>query len=128
MKASSAAEGHKSEIARIVTALDGDDADCFLHRGIHDANHARGKLLDRQLGLVLLEPTTHDVSSAFEVESEVAAEECFRTKTSKQKVCIRDRRLFAAPVTDRTRIGTRGFRTDAQRSGGVEASDRTTAR
>src|SRR5579884_935548 len=40
------AEGDESEAARIVPALDRNDANGFLHGGVHDADNAGGELLE----------------------------------------------------------------------------------
>ena len=48
VKASGAAEGDQGEVAGIAAALDGDDADGFLHGGVDDADHAGGELIERE--------------------------------------------------------------------------------
>ena len=44
VEASGAAEGDQREIAGVVAALDGDDADGFLHGGVDDADDSGGEL------------------------------------------------------------------------------------
>ena len=56
MKASRAAERHQRKFARIVPALDGDDAQGALHVGIHHAHDAGGKLFQAQARALFLQP------------------------------------------------------------------------
>src|SRR5579872_6252637 len=64
------------------------------------------------------------MASAFEIEGEVSAEKALRLQTTEEKIGVSDGRLRAATVADRTGIGTRGFRSDPENAGGIEAGQR----
>ena len=74
-----------------------------------------------------LEPLSDQAARALEIESEVSAQKALRLQPAEQQVGIRHRGLGAAAVTDRTGIGSGGFRADPQRSAGVEARDGASA-
>ena len=49
VEASGAAEGDQREVARVASALDGDDADGFFHGGVDDADDSGGELFQSQV-------------------------------------------------------------------------------
>ena len=48
VEASRAAKGYEGEVARVAAALDGDDADGFLHGRVDDANDAGSETVERE--------------------------------------------------------------------------------
>ena len=50
VQASGAAEGDQREVARVAAALDGDDANGFLHGGVDHADDPGGKFFEREAG------------------------------------------------------------------------------
>src|SRR5579864_7989903 len=127
VQASGAAEGDKSEVAGIASAFDRNDADGFLHGGIDNPNHARGKLLKRQSRALFLEPLFGDGSGASLVKNELSTEELCRPEASQDQVRIGDCWLKASAITDRARIGSSGFGSDAENTSGVEAGERSSS-
>src|SRR5208337_5130675 len=119
-----AAECYQRKFARIVSALDGDDAQSPLHVGIHHAYDPRGELLQAQMRALFLQPLRRDLARSFEVECELAAQKTVRTKASHQQVGIGHGGLGSATVADWPRIGAGRFWSHAQRASGIEASQR----
>ena len=56
MQSARPAKGHQGEVARIVSAFDGNHANSFLHGRVHYPHHARSKLLEGKITLLLLKP------------------------------------------------------------------------
>src|SRR6202051_401156 len=127
VKATGATESDEGKVAGIAAALDGDDADGFLHRGVDDADHASGKGFESERTSLLLQPFASDAAGAVEIEGEVSAEKSFGLQAAEQKVGVGDGGLGAASVADGARIGTGGFRADAQDAAGIEAGERASA-
>ncbi len=74
-----------------------------------------------------LQPFASEGLRSLQVQSEFSAEKQVRLQTSEQQVGIGHGGLRSAPVADGAGIGARGFRSDPQRSAGVEARQRTAA-
>ena len=127
VKASGAAEGNEGKLARIASALDGDNADRFFHGGVHDANHPGGKFFQSEIGAKFLQPLLGNAAGAIEIESEVSAEKARGLQTTEEEIGIGDSGLRAPAVTDRAGIGSSGFGADAQDSGSIEAGERASA-
>ena len=123
-----AAKRNQGKLPRIVAAFDGDHAYGFLHGGVDDPDDSRGELFRRKLGPMPFEPFADQAACALEVQSEISAEKALRLQPAEKQVGIRHRGLGAAAVADRAGIGSGGFGTDPQRSGGVEAGDGAAAR
>ena len=113
MQAARSAEGDQGKPARIVAALDRHHANGFLHGGVHDADDAGGKLVERQGRLLLLQPGGNEAARALEIKLEVAAEKTVGLKASKDEVSVGDGWESAATITNRTWVGAGGFRADA---------------
>ena len=88
------------------------------------AANCSGVSLDR----VALEPLGDQAARAFQIESEVSTQKALRLQSAEKQIGIRHRGLSAAAVADRAGIGSGGFGPDAERAGGVEAGDGTSAR
>ena len=82
VEATGAAEGDEGEVAGIAAALDGNDADGFLHGGIDDADDACGKLFESERTSLPLQPLASHASGTVEIEGEVAAEEASRLQAA----------------------------------------------
>ena len=124
VKASGTAEGNESEVSRVASALDGDNADGLFHGGVHDANYSGGEFFQREIGAGFLEPLLRNAAGAIEIESKVSAEKARGLQTTEEKIGIGHSGLRAPTVTDRAGIGSSGFGADAEDSGSVEAGER----
>src|SRR6266851_9713125 len=125
MEAACAAEGNQGELSRVIAALDRDYADGLFHGGVDDADHSRSELFRGELRRVPLEPLRDLALRAFQIESEISAQETLRLESAEKQVGIGDRGLGAATVADGAGVGSGRFGADSERSGGVEAGDRT---
>src|SRR5947209_10928486 len=76
---------------------------------------------------VTADPLPKESASALEVKIKLATQKILRAQTAEQQVGIGDCRLSAFAVTDRARIGSSGFGTDAQGSAGIDAGQRPSA-
>src|SRR5580692_6886863 len=127
VQASCATEGDESEVARVAAALDGDDADCFLHGGVDYADHSRGKIFQGETRVLFFQPFLRDAAGAIEIEREVSAEKALGLQAAEKKIGVGDGGLQAAAVADGAGIGAGGFGSDAENAGGVEAGERASA-
>src|SRR4029077_15698993 len=101
-----------------------DDADGALHRSASHVKNALRETFDRG----------HRAARALEeaprprgVERGFAAQQTAVAQMPQHEMCIGDRRLLTAPVTDGAGIRAGAFRADTQRPGTVKARERTTA-
>src|SRR5580704_8799380 len=106
MQPSGAAERYQCELSRIVTALNRNHANGFLHGSVDHANNPGCKLFEREFATLLLQPRRHNPTSAFQIEREVAAKKTMRLQSSQDQIRIRDRRLIAATVANWTRVSS----------------------
>ena len=122
-----AAEGDQRELARVVAALHGDDAQRARHVLVDDPQDAVGGLLQRQphrVGDLL-----HGAARRLDVERHLAADQV-RREVAEDDVGVGDGRLLAAlAVRGRAGLGARGLRADAQRARELrDVGDRAAAR
>ena len=125
VQASGAAESDQGEVARVVSPLDGDYADGFLHDCVDYANDTGCEFIEREWASLMLEPFCGDAAGAIEIESEIAAEEAGGLQASEDEIRIGDGGLGAASVADGAGIGSGGFGADAKNAAGIEARERT---
>ena len=116
----SASEGNQREVAGIVAALDGDDANGLLHGGLNDAQDAGGELFDGGEGSL---PLLHVLQHAGAVEGDGASHEAVGVEAAEGEVGVGDGGLGAAAEADGAGIGAGGFGAYAEETAGVEASD-----
>ena len=85
-----------------------------------------GKLLRATISICCASSHSRDeAASAIEIKGEISTEEAVRLQAPKKQIRIRHSRLNAAPIADRTGVGSGRFWPHAQRSAGVEACDGT---
>jgi len=75
-----------------------------------------------------LQPLPNQTPGAFQIEGKISAQEALRLEAAEKQIGIGHRGLDAATVADGARIGSGGFRADAQRSSRIETSDGASAR
>src|SRR5467141_2574967 len=121
MQSAGSAEGGQREPAGVVTALDRNHADGFFHGGIDDPNHSGSEWLQPEGGFLMLQPFADDAAGALKVELKVATEKAVGLQAAEDEVGIRNGGQGSASVADGTWISAGGFRSHAQRAGGVEA-------
>src|SRR6202035_605236 len=71
VKASRASESDERKVAGIPAALDGNNADRFLHRRVDDTDHASGKGFESERTSLLLQPFAGEAAGAVKIEDEV---------------------------------------------------------
>ena len=128
MQAACTAKCYQGEIAWVVSALDGDHANCFLHGRIDHAYHTRRELFHTEGRLLLLQPLRDSSVRAVEVKNKIPAQEAFWLQASEQEIGISNGWLCAAAIADRAGISAGRLRPHPQCSRGVEARNRSAAR
>src|SRR6266571_4754053 len=105
VEASGAAEGDQGEVSGIAAPFDGDDADGFLHGGVHDADSTGGELIERETASLLLEKFRGEAAGAVEIEREISTKKTRGLQAAKEEIGVGDGGLRAASVADGARIG-----------------------
>src|SRR5271165_5567852 len=124
VQTSGAAESYEREVARVATALDGDDSDGFFHGGIDHAEDAGGEFGEREPAFVLLQKFFRQAAGAVEVEGEISTEKARELQAAQEEIRVGDGGLRPTAVADGSGIGAGGLGADAQDAGGVEAGER----
>jgi hypothetical protein len=123
----SAAKGNQREFARIVTALDRDDAKCLGHIAVDDLDDRGGGFGD---------PQPERIGHAFadrrlrcrKIDRERAAQQGFAIEVAEHYVSVADRRVVPTEsVSHRTRGGAGAARPDFQRTAGIDPRDAAAA-
>ena len=118
-----AAEREEDEVARIVAALQRDQADGARHLVVGHADDGGGDLVgaEAQVGADLL---VEDVAHAIELRRPRHAEQPAGIQAAEQEVRVRRGRLVAAAaIADRSRLGARALRPHLEDAGRVHARD-----
>ena len=121
------AEGDQRAAARIMAALDRDDAQGGGHVGVHDLDHARRRLgrahPERRADLLAQRPLRRR-----RVDRQVAAEQRLPVEIAQHDVGVADGGLgAAAAIADRARLRTGALRADLQRAAGIDPGDAAAA-
>ena len=126
VQAAGAAECNERVFARVVAAFDGNQPDGALDDCVRHGENSLRKGFDvAKISLYFLKFASGTIQIA---SSKPAIEQATAAEVTEHCVSICHRRLSAAAVADRTRIGARTFRADAQRSTCVKSCDRAAAR
>ena len=111
----------------IIAALDRHDANGFLHGCIDHANHSRGKVFERESGILFRQPLPCDTACALQVELKVSSQETMRLQAAEQEIGIGDGGQRSAAIADGAGLGTGRLGSDAQCTGGIEAGERASS-
>ena len=119
---STPSKSHHGEAARVVSALDRDDAQGTGHVGVDEADDAGGQVHGAQVQP--LGKRGHSAHGRVAIHRHGAAEQVRRVEPSEQQVGVRHRGIGAAAcVADRAGIGPRAHGADAQRAAGIHVGD-----
>ena len=126
VQAARAAKSDQREIARVVAALDRDNANRALHVCVGDAQDSRrgGRAIELELAC----DAVHGRSGADDVDGHRAAEQLPRVDAPQHYVRVGDRGLHADSIAGAPWIGAGALRTHAQQSAGVHARNGASAR
>src|SRR3989304_5986019 len=114
MQATGSAKAHQREFAGVISALDRNHSQRFLHGGIPDRDDALGQLLaappDAAAVFTLPPRAAQEIVKAFlgrsTIEPEFAGEKSIGVQSAKDQVGIGDGGRISAPaITDRSRDG-----------------------
>jgi len=123
MHRTGAAEREQRKVARIESALDGDDADGAFHVGVDDANHAVSGGIGRRFHGG--REASNRTCGTFGKNLHLAAKKAFRDEPSRDEVSVGDGGEVAASITRWPRICPGTFRADAQRAARIDTRDRS---
>src|SRR5947209_3351432 len=110
VQSTGAAETKEREIARIVSAFNGDQSNGLLHIVVHNINDSLGKLLAVLPFRSPFERANRRID-AIDRERHRSAEKKLRKQAAENHIGIGDGETIAFAVADGTGIGARTFRT-----------------
>ena len=125
MQATRTSEGDQRVVARVVAAFHGDHPNRFLHGGIGNIENSLRERFHRWHSPA---GTLHPQPRAAFIQWKFSAEQRIRAKVAENQVRVGDGWLFSAPVRDGSGIGSRAFRSDAERAGAVKPGHRSATR
>src|ERR1700678_1002256 len=117
MQGPSAAKGHQGELTRVVSALDRNYADGFLHLRFHDAKDSGCELFCADQWPLTF---THELRRARSIEPHSSTQKAFLVQPTKEKVGIGNGGHGSAAETDRARLRACRLRPYAQHTAGIE--------
>src|SRR5262245_9698627 len=122
MQPSCAAETEERKVARVVSALDGNQSYRLFHVVIHHVDHALREFFRALPRASPIETAKNRNHTAFGKSHRSAQKELW-TQAAKNEIRIGDSEPFSFAIADRTRIGSSAFRPDFQGATGIEFGD-----